>query len=320
LSATLPLIIANPNSGGGRGRRILRELEEALRHEGLPAQLVATMAPGEGRELALEGARRGAPAILAVGGDGTIHEVVDGLLAASLELDARFIPSLAVLPVGTGNDFFRMIRAPRDLRGAIELLRSGVPRSFEVGVADLGGVQPRAFVNLLGLGIDVEVLRRRSAFVRLPGVLQYLAALMSALRRFSPFPLRAEVVLPDGTSEAIEGDVLILALTVGPSIGGGFFLSPRARPDDGLLDLCFIQRLSFLEILRYLPAILRGAEVDHPAIVRRQVSALRLVRGDSQRMDIELDGELMDEAVPHVSVEVRLGLLRVLEPAVAVRP
>ena len=197
-----------------------------------PYRLAVTERPGHASDIAAEAKEEGAEKILGVGGDGTVHEIANGLLRSKGDP-----PPLTVLPVGTGNDFYKMIGGERGVEGAVDRLEHGVPKGFDVGMARWESGS-RHFVNLLGFGIDVEVLRQRRRFHRLSGLGQYLAALVVAALRYRPIPLR--LALSGG--ETIEDRVHLAAITVGPSAGGGFLLCPRARPDDGELDLCFIAR------------------------------------------------------------------------------
>ena len=305
-------VIANPESAGGRGARVLPELETALSGQGIEFSLHRTRAPGHARELA-KAARDLASGILIVGGDGTVHEVADGLLSKAAESTAAPpLPPIAVLPVGTGNDFFRMVRSSRRVGDVVRVLGEGVPRHFEVGeVRWEEGV--RHFVNLIGVGIDVAVLRRRPAFRRLPGLLQYLAALSAALVSFEPIPLR--VTVRSGETEELipEAAVLLSAVTVGPSIGGGFFLSPNAVPDDGLLDLFHVTNLGVLKVLRYLPGILRGVGLERPEITQVQGMHILIERMDGRGLDFELDGELVEVTTSRLDIRVLPSRLQVLE-------
>jgi len=223
-----------------------------------------------------------------------------------------------VLPVGTGNDFHRMVRAGSGVEAAVGLLASGVPRRLDVGEVRWEGGSA-VFVNLLGVGIDVEVLRRRDAFKRLPGLLQYGGALLSALRRFTPIPLEvcASGVTGDSAGEGdkalFERDALLAAVTLGPSIGGGFMLSPEARPDDGLLDLFFVEPLGLLQVMRYLPRIVRGTLETPERIHRATFPKGRFTSMNDQPFAFELDGELMPDSTPWLEMSIRPGALTILD-------
>lgn len=299
-------------------------LLRALDGIGLAPELLVTEAPGHARALTRELARNEAsPAppgpgvppplpdrtLLVVGGDGTIHEVVNGLR------DAGFPDhlALAVLPVGTGNDFHRMLRARGGIEGVLDVLTRGATRTLDVGHVTWDGGEA-AFVNLLGVGIDVEVLRRRARFQRLPGLLQYGAALLSALRSFRPVPLRIQ-----GDPEAGDGGLchespaLLAALTVGPSIGGGFLLSPEARADDGRLDLFLAYPLTPLQVLRYLPGVVRGTLGTTDRIHRATPRALSFVAADGVPFRFELDGEPMPDTTTRLDIRVLPRVLTLLD-------
>jgi YegS/Rv2252/BmrU family lipid kinase len=306
-------VIANPNAAGGRAQRVLPALERLLTSEGIEYSLERTRAPGHARHIALAARNTPSVPILIVGGDGTVHEVAAGLLAGRTGPGtATEGPAVAILPVGTGNDFYRMVRAPGGVEGAVRTVKQGVPRAFDVGVATWDG-KSAPFVNLLGVGIDVEVLRRRASFRALRGLPQYLAALGSALARYRPIGLHVSYLASDGTRGEVQGETLLSAVTVGPSVGGGFFLSPGARPDDGLLDLFVAERLGLLRVIRYLPGVLKGTLAEGPGIHRRQVSRIELRRQDGGPFAFEIDGELMDDGTRHIEVLVRPGGLRILE-------
>lgn len=322
-------VVANPNAANGRAERVLPRLREALDAEGIGYVFRETNGPGHARVIAREAVSAGVDRLLVVGGDGTIHEAVGGLLSDERAPDAgpadaepadsgrseaatARIPSVAVLPVGTGNDFHRMVRAHAGIDDAVGALKDGAARPFEVGEVRWKGGSER-FVNLVGVGVDVEVLRRRAAFRKLPGVFQYLAAFASALRRYEPITLRVAVESPGSEPAGFESSVLLSAVTVGPSVGGGFLLSPNAVPDDGLLDLFLVERLGLLRILRYLPGILRGSTADRPGIWQLQGTRVDIEAVDGRGFAFELDGELVEASTPYLEIHVRPASLQVLE-------
>jgi diacylglycerol kinase (ATP) len=153
-------IILNPASASGAGKRTAPKVEAALRARGMEFELHTTEAPGHGEILAREAAQRGVEAVLAVGGDGTIHEVANGLLSVKGDL-----PAMGVIPLGTGNDFYRMVGAPKGIESALDTLAGGYAHPFDVGRVRFGESE-RYFVNLLGIGIDVAVLERRESVRR----------------------------------------------------------------------------------------------------------------------------------------------------------
>lgn len=315
-------VIANPNAANGRAERALSKLEAALRDEGVAYTLQRTVGPGHATELALAARAAHADRILIVGGDGTVHETVAGLLDAEAPPDAKAPavrpPPFALLPVGTGNDFHRMVRSAAGIADAVRALETGSPRAFEVGEVRWDGGTAHV-VNLVGVGIDVEVLRRRAAFGRLPGLLQYLAAFASAFVRYRPIPVRVTLRRSGRDPLRVETPVLLAAVTVGPSVGGGFLLSPKARPDDGVLDLFMVEALGLLGVLRYLPGILRGSTAERPGIWQLQGATVDIEALDARGLAFELDGELVEASTPFLSVEVKPASIEVLEPSEAGR-
>ncbi len=307
--ATIPVIL-NPAASGGAGARLQPRVEEALRRRGIPFSLLRTRAPGHARELASEAAVRGERRLLVVGGDGTIHEVANGVLNG-----AQDPPAIGVVPVGTGNDFFRMVARSRELEHALDALEQGRILRFDVGRARYNG-KSRYFVNLLGVGVDVVVLHKRETFRRLSGLPQYLAALASALLTFRPEPIRVSVERESDSvpAELIEERAILLAATVGPSVGGGFMLNPEASPEDGLLDLFLARAMGPWKIARYVPRVIRGTHHGIADIRLRRFTRATVDRSDGEPFYFELDGERMAEAVSRLEIDVCPNQLPVLLP------
>jgi len=164
------------------------------------------------------------------------------------------------------------------------------------------------------VGVDVEILRRRKAFPRLRGLAQYLAATASALTSFQPGGFRILLREEEGLDpeEVVEGRTLLAAVTVGPSVGGGFLLNPTASPFDGVLDLSFVRPLGIVKIARYIPRVIRGTHLDLPELVQREVTHCTIVRQDGGAFFFEMDGEIMQDPVRSLDIEVCRGILPVL--------
>ena len=300
-------LIVNPVASGGRGRRAAKQLLRELDARSLPCEARYTEAPGHAAELAAEAREAGARAVVVVGGDGTVHEVAGGLLAAG----PGRLPAVCVLPAGTGNDFFRMLGAERGAAAVARILEGGTVRHFDVGRVRWGGGE-RVFVNVLGVGVDVEVLRCRARFARLRGLAQYLAALLFALATFRPPEVRIEV---GGGDRTITGRTTLSVITVGPSIGGGFLVNPEARASDGRLDLLHVPALGLLRILALVPRVIRGTHAEVAALTMCRIEEARLGRTDGEPVWFEIDGELSPEPARELRVRVLPGVLPVMVPA-----
>jgi diacylglycerol kinase (ATP) len=231
--------------------------------------------------------------------------VANGVLRAGGEP-----PALAIAPVGTGNDYYRVVGAPRRISSALDLLNGGDVAKLDVGMVRFGN-QAAFFVNLLGIGLDVDVLKRRPTYRHLSGLPQYLAALLATLVSFRSFEV---LVSFGGTEEALSGPTILAGLTVGPSIGGGFLICPAASARDGLLDFFLVAPLGPVQIARYIPRVIRGTHGEVPEFHFRQVKEARISRPDGEPFFFELDGELMPGPVTRLEIEVRPEALPVILP------
>jgi diacylglycerol kinase (ATP) len=307
----LPIIL-NPASSSGKAGRLKGRLEQGLGRRGVAYRILETRAPGHAAELAVQAHGEGATRLVVMGGDGTIHEVTNGLLA---QAGAGGLPEIGVIPVGTGNDFFRMVGVPSRLDDALSVVLDGRAHAFDVGHCRWQGGESH-FVNLLGVGLDVAVLQSRDGFRKLSGKLQYLAAAIHTLTRFSPIDLRIHVgEESDPEAEEFVGPALMAQVTVGPSVGGGILVNPGARADDGLLDLFLIRPVTALQVARYLPRVLRGTHGAEDEIELRQLRRVRIEAGGQGTLAFEMDGELVGHDTPWLEVRVIPGALPILLPA-----
>ncbi len=242
------VFIANPAAGKGRAGRQGRHVRARVESAGVRGEWLRTEAPGHGTALAERSAREGASAVVAVGGDGTVNEVVAGLMRVPREER----PLLGVLPAGTGCDYARLLGLRRwDIADAAAVLREGRVRTL-----DAGDVNGRFFANGVGLGFDGEVAADAAKFRLIRGFAAYLTSVFRVLKTWKNFRLLADV---DG--EILDGPAILAAVTIGPASGGGFYLTPGAKPDDGLFDVCRLGDFGKLEALRHLPKALDGSHV-----------------------------------------------------------
>jgi diacylglycerol kinase (ATP) len=298
-------IILNPTAGGGRARRLSEHILVGMERRGIRATMVATTVPREAVRLGLEAARAGVDLIVAAGGDGTVHETANGLLKALAQgVDG---PVLGVLPVGSGNDFAKLIGPLDDLERSMDILVAGEARRFDAAHAAWAGAE-HWFINAAGTGIDVEVVRQilRKRGGGTPGVARYLSAVLRALVSYKAIPLR---ITMDGT--VLDRDTMIIAVANGRCIGGGFWICPAAEPDDGRFDICIVNRVGYLGALRALPLIMRGKHTKHPRVEMYRARKVDIeTSGDA--LFFQMDGEL------HEPPGVRALSLRILPNALPV--
>lgn len=265
----------NPRAGRGRAAKLLPQLR-ALRPQD---EILLTDSPRQAEELAAEAAARGRN-IAAAGGDGTLNEVLNGALRGGTDV------TLAVVSLGTGNDFARTLTVG-SLQQALHTLDNGTPRPVDVGLARHGGNE-RHWINIAGAGFDAVVAERINKGGWLRGTPAYIAAVTHTLRTFRAAPVELGC---DG--EMLRCNALLCAVANAQSYGGGMRIAPDAALDDGLFDICTIRDASAGEFLRAFPSVFRGAHTGHPKITMQRGATVTL-RCDG--WPVLLDGEVWTEA------------------------
>lgn len=271
-----PLVIVNPIAGGGRAARLVPWLRERLaaRPE---ARIIVTGRPGDAETSAAELTEH--DRVVAVGGDGTVQEVVNGLRSRAKPAE------LGIVPVGTGNDLARSLGLPRDPAAAWTIAIGGAVRPVDLAHARNGDGRERWFASAGGIGFDAQVAAamaaRKGWQTSRAG---YLMTTLSELRRFSN--REARLFLDD---ETMIASVLFVAIANGAYYGGGMRIAPGARPDDGHLDVCVVGDISRMAALRELRNLYRGTHVRNPAVSMHTARRIR-VEADTAT-PIHLDGE-----------------------------
>ena len=286
------MIIVNPTAGSGRAARLLPWIRErlALRPD---ADLNVTSRRGEAQELAARAAAAGCDRIVAVGGDGTIQEIVNGVL----DVSAR--PAIGIVPVGSGNDLARSLGLPTDAAEAWTTAIGRTTREIDVAHATNGDGHGRWFASAGGIGFDAQVAAAMAARRGWQsGRAGYLLTTLAELRRFENRHLR---ILLDG--EPLEQRVLFVAVANGAYYGGGMRIAPDAVPDDGWLDVCIVGDISRLTALRELPNLYRGTHVRHPAVSVHR--ARRVEVSGEGTTHVHLDGEPFGMLPLHLEVRPR---------------
>ncbi len=292
------LVIVNPAARHGVTGTLLPTIEGLL-DGALDHDIVTTAAPGHGAELAAGAA--GYDSVIAVGGDGTVHEVLNGLMRIPLEER----PALGLLPTGSGNDYRRTLGISKELSIAVRQLLGGTRASMDLGVVN--GVY---FANSVAIGLDARVTVKAAELKTTTGwsgIMLYLRALLVVLfRQFHSHPVT--ITIDDSPAE--ERDLLLVAATNGPTYGGGFRITPDARSDDGLLDVCTISRVPLASALWRFPFVIFGAHGwMRPVTLERH----RSVRIES---DLPIEGQIDGEVTlaSHYEISVIPGALDVIVP------
>ncbi len=287
-------VILNPASGGGAGRKLRPEIERELTARGLDFTLAETERPWHAAELARAAAGAGFDVVVGAGGDGTMHEVANGLLTLRAGLDPSAppgmvpppdaVPALGAIPVGTGNDFAKTLVGGMDRPRAYDALAAGQVGLFDVGRITWSGAS-EYLVNSIGTGIDVEVLRQVKRLPSMPGVLGYLVGLLRAVIGFKAIPLRIRL-----DDRQLDRLVMIIAVQNGPCLGGGFWVCPSARPEDGRLDICMVGDLNYFQIARTIPRVMRGTHEHLAVVTMDRAKTIELEAPGAAPLFFQLDG------------------------------
>jgi diacylglycerol kinase (ATP) len=288
-------VIVNPAAGGGRSAGLWPGLRDDLHRAGATIEYEVTSGAGVATRLAREASAGGWPLVIAVGGDGTVNEVVNGLLTTPTPA------ALGVLMTGRGCDTARNFRLPRDPRTAIEHLARAVETRVDVGVVDGHDGSRRYFLSAAGIGFDAEVAARTRASGG--GATVYFRGVLAALWQHRP----RSVTLADD-SGVWTGDVTAVVAANGASYGGGMRIAPGADPRDGRLDVVILGALSRPELVMLLPTTYGGWHVRYPKISMRSTKQLRV--DAAAVLPVHVDGEA--GGTTPVRISVAPGALRVI--------
>ncbi len=277
------LAIINPAAGGGRCRKLVGPAMERLRAGGLAVESVETRSQGEATRRAREAYRQGWRNFIAVGGDGTSYEVVNGLFPEALGGEH---PTLAFLPLGTGNSFLRDF-SDRGVEFAIEALLARRSRPCDVlRLTHRDGALH--YINLLSVGFSADVATLRARRFSRWGELGYQAAIFICLARFRrrPFPLCV-----DGEENIDRRPCLFLTFSNSKFTGGTMMIAPKAEVDDGLIEFVRWGPIGRIGLVRNLPTLYDGTHIQHPLAERR--SAKRVDFFLDEAVDCMIDGEVL---------------------------
>ena len=273
--------IANPTDGRGRTRALVEAYARALPGR---SDLLWTQGPSHARDLAREAVAR-SDAVCVVGGDGTVSEVVNGLMPQPVPM--------VVVPTGSGNDFASLVDCPRSPDDLARILDDGV--GVRLDVIDCGD---RYCANSVGIGFEAMVTYHSLTIRRLRGLPLYLLAVFKALASYES--IRYTITIDAGAP--LSGEFLRVSAGNGVRAGGGFYLNPGARPDDGLIDLCTVRRMSRARMLTILPAAIRGAHVGRRGIDVHRGATMTIAA--ERPFPMHIDGEYLGRVAGPFTMKV----------------
>jgi diacylglycerol kinase (ATP) len=295
-------IIVNPYAGRWKAKVAIPDIERACHEIGLDYELAVTEGPEHGIELAREAALAGFSPVVSAGGDGSISEVVNGLMqAAGDEVSVPF----GVIPLGSADDFADMLGLVKDVTAACRTILAGHTR-----VVDVGCVNGRFFDNNSAIGLEPMVTITQAAMKRVKGTPRYILAALKTILGHRPWHVR--LVWDDGE---YEGPAALVSVGNTRRTGGAFWMTPRAEPDDGWLDFVFTEKLGRLKLLRLLPTTFDGSHVEQPEVSYARTT--RLTIECDPPTPVQADGELFDLSATHVEYTVLPSRLRLIVPEVS---
>lgn len=302
-------IIVNPISGRGAGESVIPHLESQLQEVGLDFDLVRTERPWHAAELSQEAILDGYDIVVSVGGDGTANEVLNGLMLA--KEDGAGTGVLGLISVGRGNDFAFGMGVPRGLEKGHQILFHDNRRTVDVGVVK-GGMFPqgRFFGNGVGIGFDTVVGLEAMKMTRIHGFLNYFVAALKTIFLYYQAPL----VKIEYNDKIIEQLSLLVSIMNGRRMGGGFWMAPEAKIDDGLLDLCIGGQVSKLGILALIPRFMQGTQTSHPAVQTGRTNRIKVTALEGV-LPAHADGETICTEGKQLTVELLAGEIDVISQA-----
>ncbi len=294
------LFVLNPCSGHNRRNPgLARSVRDFISARHLDAELATTEARGHATELTRHAVQRGSEVVVAIGGDGTMNEIAQGLIGSPA--------ALALVPCGSGNGLARFLRLPRSFIAALALASGTTPRILNM---DTGTANGHPFVNAMGLGLDANVSWRFNQLTR-RGLPAYARVAWNTLRTLQP-----ERVVIDGANRSVALDVLLVTIANSDQYGNNARIAPRARVDDGQLDLVAIRAISLGQAAALVPRLFLGNLDRSPHVLRLPGPRFTIAR--RERGLIHTDGEThLTDA--RVVVDVRPQSLRVIVPALPAR-
>lgn len=282
-------LIVNPTSGRGAAEALIPRVEELLREHGLQFDSVLTARPWHAAELAQQAAASGQyDVIVAMGGDGTANEVLNGLMLAR-QAGVSTLPAMGVLSVGRGNDFAFGVGIPHPLEVGCQTLAAARRRTIDVGRVS-GGFYPqgRYFGNGIGIGFDAVVGFVAAKMKRLSGFPSYIVAALKTIFLY----YHAPQVKIEYDGQELTLSTLMVSVMNGRRMGGGFMMAPEGKSDDGLFDLCIVQEVSRPRIFALIPKFMSGTQAAHPAV--KTVRAARVtVTALKGSLPAHADGETL---------------------------
>lgn len=296
-------IILNPYANRWGAKKQVDAVEEALRTADLDFDLVLIPGPKQGTQLAIEAADAGYDMVIAAGGDGTVNEVLNGLIQTAG--DGPTVP-FGILPIGTGNDLNDMAKLPRNIKESAKLFAAGHTRQIDAGRVQFDG-KVHYFDNNCACAMEPLVTIENEKLVNLSGNIRYVVALVKALR-----DLKAWTMKINWDGGGFEGPIYLLSICNSPRTGGVFPMAPDASLSDGLFDFVMAPEISKLAVMAVLARLFRGTHLQHEKVTHGRSAHISLV--SEPGTPIHADGEVLTESATEIIYDILPGKITLLSP------
>ena len=305
-------IILNPYAGRWKGLQKRAEIENTLKSLGFDFELVMTEAPNHGIELAYQAAKHGFSPIISAGGDGSVSEVMNGIVTAAQDTQTEPIP-MGILPLGTANDLMVNLGIPTTIKDAAKVIVSGQSRRIDLGQVvawDSSGNNPkkRYFDNNSAIGLEpcITLIQQRISWLR--GAIRYVVAALIGVAKNPQWKMQLQ-----WEGGEYSGPATLVTAGNNPLTGGVFYMAPHADPFDGKLSCVYGSMPSRIQILRLLPRTMKagpGNYVEHPSIHEINVSWLKI--HTDHPTPLHADGEIQFEATQDIEYHILPNYLPLL--------
>lgn len=280
------LFIINPVAGHGKGKEQIQIISQYMSNLGLDYSLKISNKVGNVTEITAWGCENEFTDIITVGGDGTFVEAVNGI---DLSANVR----LGLIPSGTGNDFARVLNMPKEVKACLDIIVK-----CDTKLVDVGMVNQQRFINVSCMGIDGEIILDTDRIKdKIKGTSAYV---LSTLKALTSYKAKKVIITIDG--QEYRREIILVAIGNGKYIGGGMKVTPDAEIDDGLFDICIVNKLSKAKLMMLFPSIFKGDHISIKPTVEMYRGKEIYVEAIEDRLLINADGNIIGTTPATVSI------------------
>lgn len=278
------MLIVNPEAGSGKTMKVLPKIENILRTKKVDYEFHFTQEPMHATELVKEIGNK-FDVLVSVGGDGTINEVINGVPDIKIPF--------GMIPIGTGNDFARSCSIPYDsIEEAVQILLN-----HDVKNIDVGEVNGRKFVNVLGMGFEGQVNWNARKIKFIQGTIRYILGIIYTLFAFKRIPMKLTL-----DRKKLDDDIYLVSIGNGWNVGGGLKLTPNAKMDDGVFDVCYIKEITKWRIITNFSKLAKGTIIGLEEVEIFQAKKIKVE--SSEYIPFHFDGEVFDERLKTFDIKL----------------